>query len=645
MLSKTLRDKLVKQATEEIAFARRHKQSKVKRWQQNENLLYGVKPANVDSRANVDLGRMAEFINSYLSKIDNPLQFKYAKRKESQLRRVLRLNALRDADASVDFWDMKDLAGKKQCLVYGRAIFGYHADSMNGYKAYLENVDVYDFLIDPAGGGLDIEKARYMGRYGVVKDRTDLESNESYIKAEVKRLLEAGGNAKERPTEELNKQNRRQAIETQTDHQIEDSSKYVFWEWYTTFKGERYYLLMQEGGSAIRVEKLVDIFPATKHFPLGAWPFWTYATSPDLTEFWTPAPADQVREIFMAQNVTINQMLDNVEEHNKPMKVVDTGAIENLAELKYRKGGYIKSKTGFDATKALQVIRPSAIDTPLRTFEALESIQEKASGITAASKGVSDEDKVGIYEGNQANTADRFGLLNKSYAFGYKRFAQLYEMGVRNHLTKKVAIDIIGPKGIETEEISKRDIFRKDEDFNVIVEASNAEEQASTVDQKNKLGFLSQNAANPVQNPKKAYEHGARVVGFTDDEIKELLDVSEFGDSLMMSEAARDIEALLDGKQIKPNRNANLAYKQKFVDYMKDHEEDMTHEQFMLLGTHIMDLEPTIMANTARAVTQQEIKLGSMPGGATPAPTRDGGVPLPVPANNGTEVPVSNIGA
>jgi len=630
MVSKTLRDKLVAQANLEIAFARRHKQSKIKRWQDNENLLYGVKPANTESRANVDLARMSEFVNTYLSKIDNPLRFKFAKRKESQLKRVMRLNALRDADANIDFWDLKDLAGKKQALLYGRAIYAYHADSMDGYKAYLENVDVYDFLIDPSAGGLDIERAKYLGRYGVVKDSFELKNNPSYIKSEVKRLIGGEGTSTSLSLtqEETNKKNRHQAVETKTQEEMPDADKYKFWEWYTTREGKRYYLLMQENGCAIRVEEWADIQTPTKHFPLGAWPFWSYATTPDLTEFWTPAPADQVREIFMAQNVNINQMLDNAEEYNKPMKVVDVAAIENLAELKYRKGGYIKTKNGYDATKAIQLLRPNAIDTPLKVFEALESIQEKASGITAGAKGVSGDEKVGIYEGNQANTADRFGLMNKSYSFGYKRFAQLYEMGARAHLTKKIAIDIIGPDGIETEEVSRRDIFHKDEDFNVIVEASDAEEQASTVDQKNKLGFLAQNAANQAQNPKKAYELGAKIAGFNDDEIKELLDTSDFGSAVMMSEAARDIEMILDGKPIKPNRNANTAYKQKFWDYMNDHEEDMTHEQFMTLAAYIQSCEEYIIANTTRAISSAQIQQGQQPSVAPPATPQDGTAPL-----------------
>jgi hypothetical protein len=573
---------------------------------------------------------MEEFVNTYLSKIDNSLQFKFTKRKEAQLKRVARLNALRKFDADRDFWDMKDLAGKEQLLIYGRAIFAYYADSENGYAAHLENVDVYDFLIDPSAGGIDMEQAKYLGRYGVVKDRYEMKDGD-YITSEVKKLLDRGGNNTEKTKEESNKVNRTKATGTAVEREDVDADKFKFWEWFTTYEGKRYYLLMTDEGIAIRAELLTDIFPPTRDFPLGAYPFWSYGTRPSVTEFWTRAPADQVREIFMAQNVTINQMLDNGEEYNKPMKVVDIGAITNLSELKYRRSGTIRARAGMDVTRAVQFLRPPAIDTPLRTFDALESIQEKASGVTAGAKGTSGDDKVGIYEGNQANTADRFGLINKSYSFGYKRFAKLYEMGVRNHLTKKVSIEILGPDGVETEGISRRDVFKKSDEFGITVEASDAENQASEVDKRNKLGFLSANAQNPAQSPKKAYEIGAKIAGFDADEIKELLDTSDYGNAQIMSEASRDIEDILEGKEIKPNRAANVAYKKRFLDYMIDHEEDMTHEQFMALASYITLCEEYVLANTAREITNKQIQQGISPMSAPPALPQDGAVELSSP--------------
>ena len=111
------REKIIKQALKEIEFARDYKQKKVGNWKINEDLYYGKKVKGEEARANVDLGQMSSFVHTILSKIDNPLIFKFSKRKDSQTDRVKRLNALRDTDSQKDNWDIKDLAGKKQALL------------------------------------------------------------------------------------------------------------------------------------------------------------------------------------------------------------------------------------------------------------------------------------------------------------------------------------------------------------------------------------------------------------------------------------------------------------------------------------------------------------------------------------------------
>lgn len=593
------RQRIIAQALQELDFARTYKQGKTKNWRTNEDLYYSRKLNTETARANVDLGQMSSFVHTLLSKIDNPLVFKFVKRKEAQLKRVKLLNALRTIDQDKDDWDIKDITGKKQALIYGRAIYSYTADSINGYKANLENVDVYDYLIDPSAGGIDIEKAFYMGRYGVVKTKTDLKKGVKdgiYLRTETTRLIEGSGNITEMNQEDVNKQNRTWDTNVWTQQkEIANPDKYKFWEWYTTFEGTRYYLLMTEsGGTAIRVEPLKELFESNM------FPFWTWAAFPDLTEFWTPSYCDYVREIFMAQAISINQMLDNAEQVNKPQKLVNVMAVPNLAELKYRRDGYIKVNKDIDLNRAVQQLTVPSINTPIEVYNILDGIQEKTSGVTAGAKGVSDEDKVGIYEGNQANAADRFGFLNKSYSFGYKRFAKLYEHGVREHLIKKVAVDILGPDGVEIVEVSRRDIFRKDDEFGTMVESSNAETALSETEKRTKIAFLNAQAANPIQNPQKAYELQASIAGFEEDTIKQLLDTSDYGSAELMSEAERDIEALLDGEKIAPNQAANTAYKQRFVDYMKDNMEDITPDQFELLANYVLSLDEIIMQNTVR---------------------------------------------
>jgi hypothetical protein len=602
LIKKELRDKIVVQALDEISFARRYKQGKTALWKVNEDLYYGNKKKSEEARANVDLGQMQEFVHTLLSKIDNPLTFTFQKRKESQLKRVARLNSLKDYDANRDNWDIKDIAGKKQMAIYGRAIFSYAAQSYDTYKPQLENVDVYDFLIDPSAGGIDLDSGRFMGRYGVVKDRYELKGNKSYIQTEVNNLIAGKGNNTERPQEELNKQNRTYGNKSdQPNKEKSSDDKFKFWEWYTTYEGVRYYLLLSEtGAQAIKVCPLTDLFPSDM------FPFWTYAAYPDLTEFWTPSPCDYVRELIMAQNVSINQMLDNAERVNKPQRIVDVSAIKSLAELKYRRDGYIKVTPG-TTNSAMKIVETPSIETPLKVFDKLEIVKQTASGITAGALGIADTDgRATIYEGNQANVADRFGLFNKSYSFGYKRFGTLYMHGVDENLTKKVAVDIIGPGGIEQEKIGRSDIFKKGEDFGVITESSNSELSISEQKKRTLSAFYSALLGRPdIANQKVVIENLAKVAGASPDDIRQLLELDLYGNAEVMSEAERDIEDILDGKVLQPNRLANTAYKKRFVDYMDDHEEDMDREQTFRMIQYVRSLDEVIMSNTIREAREQ----------------------------------------
>ena len=604
MINKQTIDKIAAQSINEIDIARTYKNGKVKSWQSNESMYYGVKETSEDSRANISLGRMQEFVHTLLSKIDNPLVFKFTKRKPSQLSRVELLNSLRRFDADRNFWDLKDIVGKKQGIIYGRAVYAYYASSDEGYQSNLENVDVYDFLIDPACGGIDIENAFFMGRWGVVKTIKQLKDgvkNKIYNKEAVSRLIESGGNSTEENQEETNKRSRSYNQETIGDKENNNHNKFKLWEWFTTYEGERYYILMDNSGQWIRCEKLSDMFSNDM------WPFWTWAAFPDLTEFWTPSYCDYARDLFLAQDASIGQMLDNADAINKPMRAVDVSAIDDVTKLKYRKDGIIPVKKGVDINRAYQTIITPSINTPIQVFEILEGIQEKASGVTAQAKGTSDEKgKVGIYQGNEAAMADRFGLLNKSYSFGYKRFAKLYENGVKDHLIKKIAIEILGPNGVEVKQISKRDLYKKGDEYGITVEASNAEMMANKQDRNEKLAFLASEVNNPMINKKKSFEMRALISGLSEEDVRQLLDTNSYGNEKLMSEADRDLESLLMGEVIEINDAANNQYKQRMVDYLRDHKEDINDRQFFAISAYIDSLEDVIFRNEARKLVNEQ---------------------------------------
>jgi hypothetical protein len=609
-LSDADKQNIVAQAVKEIQFARRYKQGKVRNWQLNEQMYYGKKVAVTESRSNVDLAQMQEHVHTILSRVEDRLTFTFKKRKDSQLKKAQRLNALKSRDELEDMWEIKDIVGKKQAVIYGRSAFVYYADSVDGiYKAHLENIDIYDLLVDPSGGGIDVESMMFWGRYGVIKSKEYLEElvtreTDAFIKTSIQSLLDGSGNNTEASQEETNKYVRMYGQNTVGQKNLQTDEKYKFWEWFTTYKGVRYKLLIQSnGGTAISLVRLDSIFSSN------LWPLITYAAFMDLTEFWTPSFCDYVREIILNQNTSINQMNDNAEAINKPMKVVNVGAIENLNELKYRRDGLIKTRGDFDANRAVQVLVTPSIDTPIKVFQLLEDIKAKATGVSDGDKGAEDtRGKVAIYKGNQAATQGRYRLFNKSYSFMYLRWAELYQWGVKEHLVKKACIDIIGPNGIGQDEVKRNDIFRKGDSFLVSVDSSVSDNDDETDSQTLKANFLISQANRDIQsstklmNEKKAFEIGAKAVGFTQDEIKELLDVSEYADEELMSEAAEDIEALMQGDEVQPNPGANNAYKQKMVDYMRDNQEDMEVGQFKAIFAYVRSLDQIIMANQARSL-------------------------------------------
>lgn len=631
-ISKTKRDKIVSQAITEIQFARTYKQGIIWRWWKNEDLYYGKKDnqyygtpdstnlsGKAEARASVNIAsaKTLSFVETMLSKIDNPLTFKFKKSTMADYKRAKLLNALREKDSNNDDWNFKDLLGKVDAIIYGRAIYTYYADSINGYEPHLENVSVYDFLIDPSGGGFDLDNAAYLGRYNVRKTKWELEKGRRegiYISSEVTALINGSGNdANQLSQEDINKENKYAYIGSPANRTINNPDLWKFWEWYTNYEGERYYLLMTEAGQCIRCEKLKDMFKVDEKLGDALYPFWSYAFMPNLTEFWTPSKVDYVREIFYAQGVSINQMLDNAEAINKPQRAIDVGAIENVADLVYKRNGVIRVKPGVNINNAFKILEVNSINTPIQTYNTLEGIQQLESGITAAAKGIAEEDKVGIYEGNQANTADRYGVWNKSYSQGYKRFAKLWRYGVEDHLTIKTAVKILGPDGMEqTIFITKRDV-KPSADWDVIVESTNAEEQADNADKRNKITFMAGYKGDPSINQKVLFEKSASIIGFTNDDIREFLDASEYGDAELMSEAERDMEDLLNKKIIEPNERANVAYATHILNYMRDHKEDLNEDQWVLFEDYMKRIEPVVMRNMGTQFFNQIIKQGLNP--------------------------------
>lgn len=598
----------------EIDFARKVKKGRIQHWHANEDLFYGKKKQYEDQRANIGIEntKALGFVDTLLSKIDNPPKIRFKKGAEEDLKKAQHANAMfeKDSKPTVGNWAMKDLVGKKQAIMYGRTIFQYSASSKDGkYKSNLKVIDAYNFLIDPSAGGIEIENAHYLGHTGIYKTKEDLEAGVTagkYRKEAVDNII-AGGGGETGDEEEKAGENRFLTLVNTTERVLHAEGMFKLWEWYTHIDGERYYILYSE-----QHKQIVRAVPMGEMFESELYPYATWATYPDLVEFWTPSSMDMVRSIFIGQGESINQLMDNAERINHPMKAVQADAMKNIALLKYRRNRIVKMNRGIDPNTAVRVFETRSIDTPAKVYEILEGIANVESGVSAASRGVAEEDKVGIYQGNLANVADRLGLLNKSYADAYQRLGLLYYHGLIEHLNEKSAIEIIGNDGIEYREITKADIKPDKHVFDVVVETSDAEMQSDLEDKKNKITYLGTLKGNQGVNQQALIELEARIVGLDTNDIKLLLDREEYGDAELMSEAARDIQRIVADKEfdIEPNERATNKYRQKILDYMRENREHLDSETYVALGVYMQRLRPIVTRNTVQRVMEQKAKQG-----------------------------------
>lgn len=628
------RDELAKQALKEIDYSYRYKKARMSSWNKNEDMMNPDKSGSAvispyggstyqaqqgDTRAQVPLFKMQGYVHTILSKIDSPLTFKYVKGESADLKKAKLMNGIRDKDSKVGRWNFKDLMGKRDAAIYGRAIYLYMTRNDKGvYKSLLNLIDPKDFLVDPDVGGLTteeedgsgIEKAGYLGWWNTKLSRAQLTKGVKegiYYKKVVEDLLDGGTNTKVKTGQDADKDNRKASGTPRERYKNEN--QFIFYTWITTDENdERYYLVLTPSGDCIRCEKWVEIRKS------GKYPIWSWAAFPDPREFWTPSYCDFVRGIFQAQEKSINQSLDNSEQINRPQTAVNVDYIRNLAQVRYRKDGYIEIEGNVDVNRVLQTRQTPPIEGPFKVYDKLEQIAEAESGVTSDVKGTGDEDTLGIYEGNLMQAGDRFGLLNKSYAEGYYRFAVLHKEGVMQDLKKKMAVQILGPMGLEIEMVSSRDLKPFQQDYDILVESSLAEAQSNLADSKNKLTFLGAYKGDSNVNQKVLFETQATIAGVDDDTIKRLLDTNDYDAIEVVAQADEAFQLIIGGHTPPLYKDANTAFLQRIHDLSDKYDHELSPEQHAAVFSYIDNITPIVEKNAARSVVAQSAKLGLVSG-------------------------------
>lgn len=636
-LKKSDYESLITQCMEEYDHAIEYRQKREAEWRLIDELYYGKKKKSLVSRANVHIPIMQGTIDTFLSKIDDEPYLIYNPIEEGDQQAAEFLKALVRRQMIKDDWGLVELLGKKEAALYGRATFKKFSERKNKkFVDHFDYVDTLDFYIDPMAGGLDpMRKALYMGHDNLIKTIHDLESNPSYDQAAVKRL-KASMKRMDADTEADDKygskQARRQSLNlSQAVLFSQDSLKFT--EHYTTFRGERYYVLF-----SYEHKEAVVAVPLTSRFKSDEFPFLSWAVFPRANEFYTPGVGELVKEYNMVKNIITSQVLDNTAYRNYGMKAYDSTKITNANFLKPKPGGTIPVQG--DPSSAIKELTFPDVTPALQVLTSLGNDFAQETGVTQQAKGMPHTKRMSATEfaGLIEEVADRFFTSNRTYRHALKRLGYLFLLGVQENMTSNERVRILGATGVEDITMSAADITGE---FDIEISTGATEENASQIDRDRFMTFAKDNRENPNINQRFVDEKQARMLGLKDYEVERLLNPQGDGDWKTLAEAAHENELMLK-KEIPLNRSATMAHVQKHLDYVRTTEE-LTDAQRARILSHANNELQIAVENEELTVSKmlekerQQIPLMAMqqmqaagPGTGASAPAQ-GAAPLMPP--------------
>jgi hypothetical protein len=655
-LTAALADEIAKVSAEQLRTSRQYKAPRLKDIRESENLYLGIVPKSLRNPFNESFPYVPGFVDTIVSETDEPPHVTFSPQEEADLKSALKYTAAFEVFASSTAPNaklaLKDRHAKKLAAFGGRGIYSFFAESDPEFKATFAVKDYYEFHCEPNGGGL-LEDHLFCGEDSVFKTDEELRKGAEegfYDRDQVAKVL-TGTNAneyKENEDAHEDRNNRHRALGFDVGSNNYTGQKlYRFAQWFTTYRGERWYCLFDiSTGMWIRVKPLKEVFKS------GLYPYVSWATHEDPRVFWSKAPCDDARPIARTINRLLNQELYNREKRNHGQRLYDPDMIMDLEALTdSRPDGVVPVKVGPGKNINLAAIpvKVGEISGTIDLVGFLDSFSGQKLGVTPSSQGQSEPNKkVGIFFGEMQQIRRRFGVMNRSYREAYAELGTRFIHGLDEHLNTDMAIKIMGAGGVEWTTISKADL-KTNRDLDIKVEGGSEQQERDEIKAKKKEAAL---AALTTVNPRWKDEQLLRNAGFDDEDIKHAFDETTSANRVLLSEAAQAEQDIVRGREPKLNRGANAAFMQHIIDFATDltlDDKEKENRIAVALMDYAMAHVELAAENEARSamelVRQRSAASAALPG-AIPEPVGAGPMkpvpPMPAapPELGGGEMPM-----
>ena len=570
-----LANKLVTIAVKQVEVAAQFKKSRMDDIEKSVEFYNGKKRKTLKGRFAVPMPFLQGFVDTLMSKIDDAPSIKYTYTDLADFKRAMKISAAaqRESEPMRGNWPSKDRQAKKLAIFSGRAIFKYYAESDPKYKSNLEVIDYYNFLCEPKGG-IDLENHLFLGQQNIFRTENQLQNGSQYEPTQVLKLLASFSAKEEKKNERLYKDMISRSKSLGLDM---ENNSYVgvpmanLIEWYMVYEGKRYYLLFDYGTEIwVRAHLLTDVFEDN------IWPYFSWATHEDAFNFWSKSPCDDIRPLADAVDVLVNQALDNRQKINCGQRAFDANIFTDPSQLEWKQDGLVLARV--PANKSIRdgvyKFETQEISGTIDLAAFLDSFAGRKTGITPEAEGVAEKNqKVGVYFGNIQQVADRLGLYNKAYKEAYQQLGLRYWHGLKAHLREKMAIKILGSKGVEWDKLITDDL-ETSSDFDIEITGGDSEVKANEVKKQRRteaIGLIlkSQDLSAGV-NIQWLIQQILETGDFDEANIKIAMNKDNLATVELLSEAEQAIQEIIGGKEPKRNRGANTAYIQYIIDFAID---------------------------------------------------------------------------
>lgn len=594
---KEFADNLVRIASIQLSVSNKYKEPLVTKWKMYQDLKAGNVKKKLRVQFNVALPVFQGMLDTLAADFDEPVELRFKKKHPSDYFKVQRIQSAWDLEKAKYTkearWDFKARVDKSLNILHGRSILKEYAFSDPKYTNVLDVVDPLYFHCQPQGGGL-LENHLYAGEEGILRTETELKESDIYDKGQVKKLIEMSNSADYlSQTTEWNKEKLQRftvlGLDAENNNYVGEKT-FNLVEWVLTHKGERWYILFDPWtGVWVRCELLKDIY-SRNLFPWVSW-----ATHEDSAVFWTPGYADIIYPVADAIVTLYNQELTNREKRNLGARFYDPEMIKDVAKLdesQYRPDALVPVDTKGGSRKlneGVYSIETAELQGTITLLDWTTSNLQKDTGISDISQGVAMNaaKKVNVAYMEQAGVAKRLGYKSQSYTEAWGEIGVRFYQGLKDHMSNKMYIEILGDQGIEPDVLSREDLELKG-DIGVEVVSSTAEKAES---QKKKearikaLGMLQQD-----QNVNSEWKTAAilsDIGDYGEEEIKLALDTKNYAARESVAKAHICIQEMMADVEPDINYSADGVFMKIIFDYMMDHRNKLGKEKVKDMANYL----------------------------------------------------------